>query len=561
MSLILGMDTGGTYTDGVLFDKENRKIIAKTKALTTKEDFCICIGNCLNALPEEKLAEVGLVCLSTTMATNAVVEGKGCRTFLILMGKMPHGKLPAADVRMVKGALDIQGKVLSDVDMNEIDKVLEELPSDVESIVISGYASVRNPDHEIRIREHILRKTDLPVVCAHELSGALGFYERTVTAVLNGQLVPILKRLIWDTKEMLKERGISAPVMIVKGDGTFISAEMARTRPIDTLLSGPAASVTGAMFLSEADNAVFMDMGGTTTDIACLDNGKVKVSADGACIAGWRTRVRAIDMYTTGLGGDSLITLDEAGNVKIGPEKVTPLCLAAVNMEEFKGTDSGFTPTDLAHVKGIYTKWDSSASAEWISQQAARFCLTEKEMCERLEKSFISGVYNALMESGQYADGDIIIGIGAPARAWMPRVAECTGLDIRVPEHAEVANAVGAAAGNIEESAEITIRRDTVTGKYIGYLPCKRMEFDSLDDARKICIEEGRQWLEEQTVKCGCCTPDIIEEVEDLYCDRYRSEEKVYVETKMRLIAVGAPAFAECGSKDSNEKSSDNIKG
>ena len=104
MNVILGMDTGGTYTDGVLFDKDKKDIIAKTKALTTRDDFCVCIGNCLDALPDEELSKASLVCLSTTMATNAVVEGKGCRAALLVMGKMPHGELPAAEVHMGKGS-------------------------------------------------------------------------------------------------------------------------------------------------------------------------------------------------------------------------------------------------------------------------------------------------------------------------------------------------------------------------------------------------------------------------------------------------------------------------
>lgn len=545
MSLVLGMDTGGTYTDGVLFDKENGNITAKTKSLTTKEDFCICIGNCLDALPQEDLKKVQMVCLSTTMATNAVVEGKGCRAALLVMGKMPHGELPAAEIHRIRGVLDIQGRVVQDIDLQQVDEILLQMGSDIEAIVISGYASVRNPDHEIRVREHILEHTDLPVVCAHELTGALGFYERTVTAVLNGQLVPILKRLIWDTRVMLRERSVDAPVMIVKGDGCFLSAEAAKARPIDTLLSGPAASVIGAMYLSGIKDAVLADIGGTTTDIACLEHGKVKVSEDGACVAGWRTRVRAIDIYTKGLGGDSNIEIDDDGTTRFGPQKVTPLCLAAKHLPEFNGTEVGFTPTDLAHIKGIYDKWDSRASRDWLAKQAERFHTSEEALYQKLEQSFLDHIHEALVESDQYSEGDLIIGIGAPAKPWMPYVAKRSGLDIRVPEHAEVANAIGAAVGNVEESAEVTIRKDSVTGCYIGYLPWKRMEFDTLEAAKESCREEARNWIRHQAELCGCSATDIIEESEDVYCDRYHSDEKVYVETKIRLVAVGAPVFAE----------------
>lgn len=543
MSLILGIDTGGTYTDGVIFYKEENSIIAKAKTLTTRNDFCICIGNCLDLLPADKLEEVEMVCLSTTMATNAVVESKGCKVALLVMGKMPHGELPAAETYMIKGMLDIQGRIMHDVDTAEIDQVLARMSTDIEAVVISGYASVRNPIHEIKVKEYIELKTDLPVVCAHELTGTLGFYERTVTSVLNGQLVPIIRNLIWDARVKLRDKGIDAPVMIVKGDGTFMSTDTARHRPIDTLLSGPAASVVGAMFLSNENNAVIADMGGTTTDIACLDNGKVRITNEGASVAGWRTRVRAIDIYTKGLGGDSIISIDDDGEVHIGPEKVVPICLSDMQANQYGDIAIGFTPTDLAHIKGICDEWSADASRNWLKDKAKEMGVAEDELYERIENAFLDKVYDALTESEQYVDGDIIVGIGAPAMPWMPYVARRHGLDIRVPQNSEVANAIGAAVGNIEESCEITIRRDVVSGLFIGYLPWERIEFSSLDEAIDECTNEGKEWLLNKTKLSGCATPEIIVEKEEVYCNLYNSESKDYVETKISLIAVGNPTF------------------
>lgn len=543
MSLILGIDTGGTYTDGVIFYKEKNSIIAKAKTLTTRNDFCICIGNCLDLLPADKLEEVEMVCLSTTMATNAVVESKGCKVALLVMGKMPHGELPAAETYMIKGMLDIQGRIMHDVDTAEIDQVLARMSTDIEAVVISGYASVRNPIHEIKVKEYIESKTDLPVVCAHELTGTLGFYERTVTSVLNGQLVPIIRNLIWDARVKLRDKGIDAPVMIVKGDGTFMSTDTARHRPIDTLLSGPAASVVGAMFLSNENNAVIADMGGTTTDIACLDNGKVRITNEGASVAGWRTRVRAIDIYTKGLGGDSIISIDDDGEVHIGPEKVVPICLSDMQANQYGDIAIGFTPTDLAHIKGICDEWSADASRNWLKDKAKEMGVAEDELYERIENAFLDKVYDALTESEQYVDGDIIVGIGAPAMPWMPYVARRHGLDIRVPQNSEVANAIGAAVGNIEESCEITIRRDVVSGLFIGYLPWERIEFNSLDEAIDECTNEGKEWLLNKTKLSGCATPEIIVEKEDVYCNLYNSESKDYVETQISLIAVGNPTF------------------
>ena len=126
---------------------------------------------------------------------------------------------------------------------------------------------------------------------------------------------------------------------------------------------------------------------------------------------------------------------------------------------------------------------------------------------------------------------------------WMPYVARRHGLDIRVPQNSEVANAIGAAVGNIEESCEITIRRDVVSGLFIGYLPWERIEFSSLDEAIDECTNEGKEWLLNKTKLSGCATPEIIVEKEEVYCNLYNSESKDYVETQISLIAVGNPTF------------------
>lgn len=543
MSLVLGIDTGGTYTDGVIIDKSTKQLIEKAKVLTTKEDFCVCIRNCLNALSKEKLEQVRLVCLSTTMATNAVVEGKGRRTAALIMGKMPHGTLPDSEVHMIEGYLNIQGKVIKNVDLKQVERIIGGMPDDVESIVISGYASVRNPEHEIKVRDFIETITERPVVCAHEISGNLGFYERTVTAILNGQLVPILADLIWDAKAMMREKRINAPMMIVKGDGSYISADYAKHRPIETLLSGPASSIKGAMHLAGMENAVIADMGGTTTDIARVADGKVVVTSDGAMVGGWKTQVRAIDIFTKGLGGDSKILIDEGGNVTIGPEKVVPVCLDAMKIKELHSARSGFTPTDLAHIKGLYHKWDQKASERFAQKWAAELGLKRDDLCDKIEKNFYDCFQNTLLESNQYHIGDILLGIGAPALPWMPLIAEAKGITVSVPEHAEVANAVGAAMGNIEEMTEVIIRRDDVSGKFIAYTAWSRMEFDSLEEAKRTCLEQAKDWLNKKAELCGCKEPNIVEDIEDVYCSTYGFSERAFAETKIRLVAVGQPDF------------------
>lgn len=327
MSYILGMDTGGTYTDGVIVGAKDRKIRCKAKALTTKEDLTVGLKNCLDNLKFDEMQEIKMVSLSTTLATNAIVEGRGATVGLIYMGREEIEEIPAEVVAHIKGRFDIMGRLEERLDKEEIIEVLNNMKGKVEALAISGYASVRNPDHELEVKRLAKEILDVPVVCAHQLTSALGFQHRTVTATLNGRLIPIIDTLLKSTKEVLAGYGVDAPIMIVKGDGTLMTEKMAKDRPIETILSGPAASVIGGLAMTGHQDGIVLDMGGTTTDIAEVVKGAVKIRKEGAKVGGWFTRVQAVEISTFGLGGDSRICLDRRGEVAIGPEKVWPLCV------------------------------------------------------------------------------------------------------------------------------------------------------------------------------------------------------------------------------------------
>ncbi len=329
MSIILGLDTGGTYTDGVLINKRTKTILNKAKALTTKEKLSVGIRNCINLLNIINFESIELVCLSTTLATNAIVEGKGCKVGLICIGQVPDGPLPTEYIHYVKGKFDIYGNLTEDLSEDQVIESIRSFYGRVDSIAVSGYASVRNSSHEETVKKLIIEKLNIPVVCAHELTGTLGFYERTVTAVLNAKLVPIIKDLILECNTILNQFGIKAPFMIVKGDGSLMGPEMSLERPIETILSGPAASIYGGLFLTGLQNALIVDIGGTTTDIADVNDGLIKLNPQGANVGGWLTRVRASELYTYGTGGDSMIHIYPNGEIVFGPEKSIPFCLAA----------------------------------------------------------------------------------------------------------------------------------------------------------------------------------------------------------------------------------------
>lgn len=338
---MLGIDTGGTYTDAVIYSEEHG-IVAKAKSLTTRHDLSIGISGALETVLAESAvdpAAIGLVSLSTTLATNALVEGQGGRAGLIMIGFGPEDlkrdgladALGNDPVLFIAGGHDVHGNE-TPFDAATLEAALPELSTNVSSFAIAGYFAVRNPAHEQRARDIIRRHSGLPVTCSHELSSKLGGPRRALTTLLNARLVAMIDRLIGSAERYLLERGIHAPLMVVRGDGALISAGEARLRPIETILSGPAASLVGARHLTGLDDAVVSDIGGTTTDVAVMEAGQPRLDQDGAVVGGYRTMVEAVAMRTFGLGGDSEVRFDDRGlaaKIDLGPRRLVPLSLAA----------------------------------------------------------------------------------------------------------------------------------------------------------------------------------------------------------------------------------------
>ncbi|MDW9378233.1 hydantoinase/oxoprolinase N-terminal domain-containing protein [Sinorhizobium meliloti] len=339
--LLLGIDTGGTYTDAVLFS-EATGVVAKAKALTTRHDLAEGVSGAVEtvlAKARVPVSAISLVSLSTTLATNALVEGQGGRAGLIMIGFGPEDlkrdglqeALGSDPVLFLPGGHNVHGGE-TPLDMSALDEALPDLSSQVSSFAIAGYFAVRNPDHEKRVRDRIREVSHLPVTCSHELSSKLGGPRRALTTLLNARLVSMIDRLIGSCEDFLKARGIDVPMMVVRGDGALISAAEARLRPIETILSGPAASLVGARYLTGLDNAIVSDIGGTTTDVAVLEKGRPRLDAEGAVVGGFRTMVEAVAMRTYGLGGDSEVKINDRGlkaRLDLGPRRFLPLSLAA----------------------------------------------------------------------------------------------------------------------------------------------------------------------------------------------------------------------------------------
>jgi len=645
MSLILGMDTGGTYTDAVIVDADSKEIRCKAKALTTKEELYKGIENSIRNLDFFDFEKIGLVSISTTLATNAIVEGRGGNVGLLYFGEDKEYKMPTDNYKVIKGRFDIMGNEVEPMDEAEIKEALLKMMGSVEAIAISGYASVRNPKHEQRARQMARELLGLPVVCAHELTAALGFEQRTITAVLNAKLLPLIEDLLKSTRKVLDKYGINAPIMIVKGDGSLMPEKVARERPIETILSGPAASVIGGAYLTKMEDAFVLDMGGTTTDIAYIENGAVKIKKPGAKVGGWATRVQAAEISTFGIGGDSRIYLDSSGRIRIGPQKVTPLCVAGKthsnllnelnsfklygemrtysdqeadcyllvkkpeenqfsetlmkltkrleagphsltylanaigeNPEFLKLTElveGGYlariavTPTDILHVLGKYNEWDQATAQAGIEILAKRLELSTSLFIDKILTEINQKLCIACIQSiSDFEEEDFnidesveamyllkkafghsntekmgmeirlkkpIIAIGAPAFAWMGGVSRKLNVKITIPEHAEVANAVGAAVGQMIESLEILISKSE--NSYILNLPWERTVYGTLDEALFYAIHEGRKHIEFSMVSNGYQRCQIAEDYETIN-KNYVEGIKEYAGTRIKLIGV-----------------------
>ncbi|WP_048645308.1 hydantoinase/oxoprolinase family protein [Nitratireductor soli] len=578
-TLMLGIDTGGTYTDAVLYS-ERSGVVAKAKALTTRHDLAEGIAGAVDAVLARAAARpgaIGLVSMSTTLATNALVEGQGGRVALVMVGFSPadldraglRGALGSDPVLFLPGGHDVHGNE-TPLELGDLERQVEALARDVTAFAVCAYFAVRNPAHEIAVRDLIRAATGLPVTASHELSAQLGGPRRALTTLLNARLVSLIDRLVAATETFLETRGIAAPLMVVRGDGALVSAAFARARPIETILSGPAASLVGARHLTGLANALVSDIGGTTTDIAVLQDGHPRIDPEGASVGGHRTMVEAVAMRTFGLGGDSEVALEEGTlqpRILLGPRRLVPLslaahlhgdtivetlerqlgrplvgrqdgrfaCLSGVPQQYAAGLTSGeqalyerleripqplesllvsnaqiatlgrlvsrglallvgFTPSDAAHVLGRQSGWNAEAaqcgaalfarrrdgngdalapSAEALSVQVLA-CLTRRSAEVLLETALCEDgldggalalhplVRHALDDTQGLVRLDIaldrpIIGLGASAPLHYAALSGLFGQECILPEHADVANAIGAVVGQVRVRVEAHI--------------------------------------------------------------------------------------------------------
>ena len=374
MVLGLGIDTGGTYTDSVVIDIDTKEIVCRSKALTTRDDLIKGIVSSLKGL--SKTDGISIVSLSSTLATNSIVEGKSCRVGLIVLGKKFGHTVNIANYAYIDAQLDLKGRTVKKLNMDEAKAAVESMRGKVDVLAVVGYMSVRNPSHEDTVRNLAEKMLGIPVVCAHELTSKLGFEQRANTAIINAGLIPTIIDLIKAVTKALEDLGIDAPLMIVKGDGSIMNTNTAIRRPIETIMSGPASSLTSAMVHTGIQDALIADIGGTTTDLGIIHGGFVRTLDTGALVGGHRTRVRAADVSTYGIGGDSRISV-EKGNILLSAIRIIPVCIAASKWPSVKEWIDGLqsldqSPSDTVSDCEFYTR-ASNTELSYLTEADRKF--------------------------------------------------------------------------------------------------------------------------------------------------------------------------------------------
>lgn len=332
----IGIDTGGTYTDAVIYDFEKEVVLAGGKAPTTHQNLEIGIEGALDTLPEDLLRQGEFLALSTTLATNACVEKKGGRAKLIFIGV----EYKTVEEMYQKYGLPHPGEILfldcADSRWEQIlAEALPELKNYDSVAVVQIFAREDGGKWEKRVKEILEDELHIPCVCGNELFQERNVLRRGAGALLNAQLIPVIRSFVCEVRKVLKRKSLKIPIVVVRSDGSLMSLEFALEHPVETLLSGPAASVMAGVKLAGEPEALIVDMGGTTTDVAIVENGAAIVEKDGISLGQWKTFVKGVFVDTFGLGGDSAVRYHER-KLYLDTRRIVPVCSLAARYPDVK---------------------------------------------------------------------------------------------------------------------------------------------------------------------------------------------------------------------------------
>jgi len=333
----IGIDTGGTYTDAVIFDTETHSVLSAGKSLTTHRELKQGILAALGTLDQQMVQQADYLALSTTLATNACVENKGGRAKLIFLGVDPkavelakgtYGLPPIAEICFVDCDPAKEENLQREPDWEQFrETVREEMQGFDSFAIVQIYPHYNGGIFEKKAEEIVKEETGAICVRGYDLYQELNVQKRGTTALLNARLLPVMQEFFDSIDRSLAELGLDLEIYVMKSDGSIMSKEFAMSRPVETLLCGPAASINGAIELTGVTEGMIIDMGGTTSDIGFIRDGQAVSSSAGVQVGGWRTMVKGVDIDTFALGGDSGVLM-KYEKLSLGERRSIPLCIA-----------------------------------------------------------------------------------------------------------------------------------------------------------------------------------------------------------------------------------------
>lgn len=518
--MIIGLDVGGTHTDVVLLDKDG--LLKDIKVPTVETDLFHTVLSGIEQISQGiKPSSIERIVLSTTLTTNAIVQRKQPDFGMIVLsgpGIDPEAFRTHDHYYTVAGALDHRGREIEPIDFDGLKTITKTLRAyGIRHVGVVGKFSARNPVHEQKVRD-ALKKNFRKVFLGHWISGSLNFPRRIATTFLNASVYPIHKNFFEAVQKTLDKQGLQVPIHILKADGGTMSFPASINYPGQTILSGPAASVMGAIpFAGENEEALVLDIGGTTTDIAVILNKVPVLEPLGIHLAGYKTLIRALKTCSVGLGGDSQVRVED-GEIRIGP-------MRAGHAMAFGGPDP--TPTDALCVLEKMTRGDRDKAVQGIGQIADALGAGILETAERIYDIFCSQVVrharslvadinskpvytvHEYWEGHQVKPSKILV-LGGPARYFAPQIEAISGLSTQVVPKWNVANAIGAAFART--TSEVSLFADTQRG--ILTAPEERF-FERIDSSfsREDAVEKALSLLKKKALSRGASESDLEMEV------------------------------------------------
>lgn len=501
----IGIDVGGTFTKAVLIDHLTKDLVGRYSVLTTHaHERGVAAGVVevfRKVLEQSGVApdEVVFLAHSTTQATNALLEGDVAKVGVIGIAGQAAAKLAKPQVHI--DPIDLgHDKTLpttnafltaEEVDDASLNGAILALKSDgAEVLVASAAFGVDNTSSEERIRE-LGQEAGLLATCGHEITRLYGLTTRTRTAVINASILPKMNATAEMTEASVREAGIQAPVMIMRGDGGVMDIAEMRRRPAMTMLSGPAASVAGALMHLKVADGIYFEVGGTSTNIGVIQSGRPTVSY--AQVGGHDTYVNSLDVRVVGIAGGSLVRAENGRLIDVGPRSAhiaglpyaafaEPSIFTDASLETFEpkpgdghdyiairasdGQRYALTTTCAANVLGLAGPGTHASGNREAARAAfaplARLLHTDVETAARqvldaASDKVIPVVETLIKEYRLDTDQCLLVGEGGGAASLVPHVAARTGYAHEISKDAEVISSIGVALALVRDVVERVI--------------------------------------------------------------------------------------------------------